>query len=137
MTRNLKAPSPIYFSATLSSTFITTKSSDILVYNNVITNKGNGYNPSNGTFVCPRDGTYLIAYSVLNKRQNTLHAYLRINGSDKIKAVARGDHTFTSAERVSIHELRKGDQVNVIVSEQGSQVFGYSFSNFAATYIPG
>ncbi|KAK3096475.1 hypothetical protein FSP39_000567, partial [Pinctada imbricata] len=124
------------FSVSLKALSITTKkANEILLFDNVITNKGNGYIASNGTFVCPKEGAYLIAFGILNRRAKFIHLNLIINGYVAIRAYTHGNNEWESAEKVTICSLNKGDQVYIEVLEQGSKIYGEHYSSFAATYI--
>ena len=55
--------SPVAFTATLSVPQSVVEG-DAVVYDNVVSNLGNSYDPNTGAFLCPSDGAYMFTWSV-------------------------------------------------------------------------
>ncbi|XP_056014772.1 uncharacterized protein LOC130052798 [Ostrea edulis] len=52
------------FYAYLSKDFISPGGHNILTFDTVITNKGNAYHPTSGTFIAPRSGLYVFTWTI-------------------------------------------------------------------------
>ena len=77
----------IGFTAAVSSTS-TSWSSGTLVFPKVITNVGNGYNPSDGVFTAPRAGVYVFFVNVQSYSTNNIYVDIVLNGSTKVRTMA-------------------------------------------------
>ena len=101
----------IAFTAGVSSSS-TTWNSGTLVFPNVITNVGNGYNPSDGVFTAPRAGLYVFFVNI-QSYTNEDYVYILLNGSKKVQAHAETDNSgsYQAGPNVSVLNLQTGDRV--------------------------
>ena len=51
-----------------------------LVFNKIITNEGNAYNPSTGAFTAPYNGYYYMSANILGRSAHDACSYMRQNG---------------------------------------------------------
>lgn len=99
----------------------------IWIYDEVVTNVGNAYNPSIKKSTLPTRGTYQFNWYILIKCPNTmLHAKLFVNGKLKARQAAtnNGNSTqwITAGSSVAL-PLNKGDVVYIMDSQYTSQPF--------------
>ena len=85
---------------------------EILLFDKVWTNIGNGYNPNTGKFTAPQSGLYQISGTVMSVPGKTLHAYLFKNDKQTVSAYASiGHNSMTSGTVNMVLKLQKGDTV--------------------------
>ena len=82
---------------------------EILLFDKVWTNIGNGYNPNTGKFTAPKGGLYQISGTVMSVPGKTLHVYLFKNNKQTVSAYAG---TGLNSGTVNyVLKLQKGDTV--------------------------
>ncbi len=121
----------IGFTATVSSSS-STWNSGTLVYDVVITNVGNGYNPSTGVFTAPTAGEYVFFVNVQSYNTLTIYVDIVLNGTIKVRTMAYTGE-FTAGPNLAVLTLQKGDRVGVKhFSGQGYYINGpiTTFSGF-------
>ncbi|KAK3093362.1 hypothetical protein FSP39_014549, partial [Pinctada imbricata] len=129
---------PIYFLAALKGTTYTTKrANEVIKFQDVIVNEGGAYNPTNGHFVVPRTGPYLISFGFLSNHAKGIGFHLDINGNLAVKSWTAKDVPYNSAERCIPYLLKKGDVVRIRVSEAGASIYGNRYTTFSAMYMKG
>ena len=67
---------------------------DILVFPHVITNNGNGYDPSTGKFTASKKGTYVFYINVNSHGSNTVYLDIVHNGASKVRAMSQGSASY-------------------------------------------
>jgi hypothetical protein len=82
---------------------------EILLFDKVWTNIGNGYNPNTGKFTAPQSGLYQISGTVMSAIGKTLHAFLFKNDKQTVSAYAGTGHNTGTVNIVL--KLQKGDTV--------------------------
>ncbi|XP_063421001.1 uncharacterized protein LOC134706203 [Mytilus trossulus] len=88
----------------------------VLKYNKIITNEGNGYNVNTGSFTCPESGMYLLYFSI-GERGDTIprgaYIYLKVNSVNVIDAVVDSYHNTQDLQggNTVIIRLKAGDVV--------------------------
>ncbi|XP_076095242.1 uncharacterized protein LOC143065509 [Mytilus galloprovincialis] len=94
----------------------------ILKYNRIITNEGNGYNVHTGSFTCPESGMYLLYFSI-GQRGDTAargaYIYLMVNSVNVIDAAVDSYHNAQDLQggNTVIIRLKAGD---VVFTEGGA-----------------
>ena len=107
----------VAFTASRSSSF--SSSIGLIIFDNVITNLGGGYNSSTGIFACPSDGAYVFTWTHMTQNGNHCYVYLNINGTiqDQLQAFAHlggFKHTaYSQPTMTGTFQLSKGDNVSV------------------------
>jgi hypothetical protein len=86
-----------------------------VIFDEVVTNNGHGYNKHTGHFLAPRDGTYYFAAIFLCVRGST-HLQMMKNDQEIGRGVGYHDHANTGVINVIVN-LKKGDVVFLRHSE--------------------
>nr|AOF79098.1 complement C1Q-like protein [Sinohyriopsis cumingii] len=104
---------PVAFSAYLSHYETHLGINQIIVYDGVLTNEGNAYNPSNGIFVCPQDGLYLLAFFTGTVNNHKTWVKLVVDNQVISNAVSEGARYEIDDQggNVAICRLNAGQQV--------------------------
>ena len=105
-----------------------------VIYDEVLTNEGNGYDDRTGVFTCPLAGTYMFVVDVLSTPATSFHiilnktmvASLHVSSGFKSK-------TYLQMSRTVVLTLKKGDHVKVInnVSAYKGTVFHGGYFGFS------
>ncbi|XP_061176741.1 uncharacterized protein LOC133185494 isoform X1 [Saccostrea echinata] len=110
----LDKPKKVGFSASVTSTSSSWKSGT-LVFPSVITNEGNGYNPSNGIFTAPVGGMYVFFVNVQSYDSQTIYADIVLNGSTKVRTMAYSysgsPDYYDAGPNMVVLNIHKGDAV--------------------------
>ena len=87
--------------------------SGTLVFPAVITNVGNGYNPSDGVFTAPRAGVYVFFVNVQSYGTQNIYVDIVLNGAIKVRAmVSQGSQEYNDAgPNLAVFSLHTGDRV--------------------------
>ena len=119
--------SNVNFYAALSQNF---KAQDeVIKYDIVLNNHGNGYDAITGIFLAPTNGIYFFQANSL-KCQNSGQLYIHMMHNEAIvSSAANLDENFESVSTSVILELKKGD--SVWVKLRIGQVYGHSPSNYS------
>ena len=90
----------------------TTWSSGTLVFPKVITNVGNGYNPSDGVFTAPLAGVYVFFVNVQGYTQSIV-ADIVLNGATKVGTLSYNSEgqTQKAGPNLAVLYLQTGDRV--------------------------
>ncbi|CAC5372270.1 C1QL [Mytilus coruscus] len=109
---------------------------EILKFDNVHLNIGEGYDPATGYFTVPKAGIYFVSSTIRSIENKHIHAFLWKNSEKLVLAYGRNWNTGSFCFPI---DLQKGDLLFVkhddglyIVNEE---VHGGSASFFAATFI--
>ena len=91
----------------------TTWSSGTLVFPKVITNVGNGYNPSDGVFTAPRAGLYVFFVNVQSYSNKIIYVEIVLNGATKVRTMAysTGSDLYDAGPNLAVLSLQTGDRV--------------------------
>ncbi|XP_062581828.1 uncharacterized protein LOC134243592 [Saccostrea cucullata] len=102
----------VVFTAVIKST-TAIGSSQTVVFPHVITNKGNAYNPSDGVFTAPINGTYVFFCSIMSEKSHNSWVKINKNGVSQVVIGARGDSksVYSAASNMISLELIKGDRI--------------------------
>ena len=102
----------IGFTAGVTSTS-TSWNSGTLVFPKVITNVGNGYNPSDGVFTAPMAGVYVFFVNVQGYSSQSIYVSIVLNGATKVRtsANAAGGDIEEAGPNLVVLSLQTGDRV--------------------------
>ena len=102
----------------------------IVIFDEVVSNNGHAYNKHTSHFTAPRDGTYYFATSFLNHSGST-HLQMMKNGQDIGRGVSYPDFQSTGSIIVIVN-LRKGDVVLLrhMVGQPADTIYGNGRSEF-------
>ncbi|XP_076874623.1 complement C1q-like protein 4 [Brachyhypopomus gauderio] len=106
--------------------------SDVLKFDDVVTNVGNYYEPSTGKFTCPLPGIYYFTYHVLMRGGDgtSMWADLKKNGQVRASAIAQdADQNYDYASNSVILHLDVGDEV--CVQLDGGKVHGGNTNKYS------
>jgi hypothetical protein len=106
---------------------------DVVKFDDVRINRGQGYNPSTGVFTAPRKGLYHISCLILGYG-NIINYQLSKNDAVYTKGYSdKGRHTSSTIS--SLVEMKKGDRVFIKHNVSGSQqIHGVHFSTFSGFF---
>lgn len=108
--------SQVVFNAEMGSSKTYQKGS-IWIYDKVVTNVGNAYNPSTGKFTAPTSGIYQFNWYTLSNPQVKSHAGLFVNGEIKARQASNnngGTNQYITAGSSMALPLNKGDEVYIM-----------------------
>jgi hypothetical protein len=101
---------PAFFAFIKPNPFTLTGINDVVKFDDVTVNRGNGYDPSTGVFTAPRKGLYHISCSIMAYSNHDVHFQLNKNDAAHTYAYANnGGHTTSTIN--AIVEMKKGDRV--------------------------
>ena len=89
----------------------TTWNSGTLIFNSVILNVGNGYNPSTGVFTPPVAGTYVFYVTAVEYIKQFLNVDIVLNSVSKVRTMGHNDAAYKTGTNMVILNLQKGDSV--------------------------
>ncbi|XP_071148680.1 complement C1q tumor necrosis factor-related protein 3-like [Mytilus edulis] len=133
--RRVSEPGKVAFMAKNSDSLVNIPGKSAVVYNTVMTNLGNGYDKSTGTFTAPSNGVYNFSWTVVTHFGKYFFTYLALNG----KLIARnytggrvGSEHISSTQK-AVLEIKKDDKVFVKVQDDliGQFMLGDSWSTFS------
>ena len=84
---------------------------DILVFPHVITNNGNGYDPSTGVFTVSKKGTYVFSVNVNAYGSNSIYLDIVHNGMSKVRTMSYDSTSYQTGTNMVVLVLNKGDSV--------------------------
>ncbi|XP_069110171.1 complement C1q-like protein 4 [Argopecten irradians] len=109
----------------------------IVVFDTIVTNYGNGYDSRHGHFTAPVSGLYAFAITILsNKNESSIHAAIIRDGH--IVGVAFGNgYEYDSATKLVVLRLQAGQMVWVehYLDRPGYQLYGNNESTFSGFLI--
>eukprot|EP00105_Crassostrea_gigas_P016460 XP_011433842.1 PREDICTED: complement C1q tumor necrosis factor-related protein 3-like [Crassostrea gigas] len=100
----------VAFTASVTSSS-STWNSGTLIFDVVITNVGNGYNPSTGVFTSPISGTYVFYVSAVEYSTQHLVIDIVLNSVSKVRVLCDNAAGFQTGTNMALLELQKGDSV--------------------------
>ena len=102
----------IGFTASVTS-HSTSWNSGTLVFSKVITNVGNGYNPSDGVFTAPRAGVYVFFVNVQGYSTQSIFVDIVLNGATKVRTMVNGGsyNVYNAGPNLAVLSLQTGDRV--------------------------
>ncbi len=100
----------VAFTASVTS-LSSTWNSGTLIFGVVITNTGNGYNPSTGVFTSPISGTYVFYVSAVGYSSQHLAIDIVLNSVSKVRVLGDITAGYQTGTNMVVLELQKGDSV--------------------------
>ena len=88
-----------------------TWNSGTLIFNSVILNVGNGYNPSTGVFTSPVAGTYVFYVTAVEYDKQFLRVDIALNSVSKVRTYSYSDAAYKTGTNMVVLNLQKGDSV--------------------------
>lgn len=94
----------IGFLAKVKSDLTNRPKGSVVIYNDVVTNEGDGYNPSTGIFTAPTEGLYSSSWTTTASANKYFFTYLDVNGNNIARNHA-GLNTvaFSASQTVVVH----------------------------------
>ena len=128
----------VCFTVRLSSSLSPSKDDlpQIIVYDSIITNKGSGFNTTDGVFTAPKAGTYLFIWNSATSGNDYCSLWLKKNGRIVgllADSIAR-DSLFDSGSMSVALELSTGDRI-WIENSNCRKLDGGSFMSFTGCKI--
>lgn len=111
----------VAFSATFPQR-ITSQNGQTLVFPNILSNVGGGYNNQDGVFTAPFDGAYAFFCKITQSSNNDdMYFQFILNGSAKTNNLVfgRSDRTHRTSSNLIILQLIHGDMVWIKMSQGG------------------
>ena len=109
-----------------------------VIYDQVLTNEGNGYDDRTGVFTCPLAGTYIFVVDVLSPPATWFHIILNKKMVASLH-VSTGfkSNTYLQMSRTVVLTLKKGDHVKVVnnVSSYTGTVFHGGYFGFSGAKL--
>ncbi|KAL3867322.1 hypothetical protein ACJMK2_044536 [Sinanodonta woodiana] len=103
----------VSFSAQVSPSINDIDPYETIVFGKVIHNEGNAYNPINGIFVAPVDGTYVF-FSNLLTLSKEFEAVLMINETIELLLYTGQPNKFANGSNMIVIHMDKGDRARMI-----------------------
>ncbi|XP_078310363.1 uncharacterized protein LOC144618362 [Crassostrea virginica] len=88
-----------------------TWNSGTLIFNSVILNIGNGYNPSTGVFTSPVAGTYVFYVTAVEYNKQFLNVDIVLNSASKVRTYSHNSAAYQTGTNMVVLNLQKGDSV--------------------------
>ena len=100
------------------------KREQVLVFDEIVINEGQGYDNHTGVFTAPLDGFYNFNIHVVSYSKSLFHLGLLHNGRQVIDVHKSGDVNYGSASNSVLVKLGKQDQVKLVSRYISSDVDG-------------
>ncbi|KAL3882718.1 hypothetical protein ACJMK2_029030 [Sinanodonta woodiana] len=126
----------IGFSATMVKGIVAVVPNEIIHFDTVLHNDGNGFNRQTGVFTCPLSGSYFFAVSLLTHPGAPTYIHLIVNGQVKANIFAYGITYSDQGSSSTIVRCEAGQDVWVSVFG-GSQLYGEYYTSFSGFYLWG
>lgn len=88
-----------------------TLNSGTLVFNQVISNIGNGYNNCTGVFSAPTTGTYVFYASAVEHNKQNLQLDIVLNSVPKVRLMGYLSAAYQTGTNMVVLPLKRGDKV--------------------------
>jgi hypothetical protein len=119
------------FYAVIRSKHLTSNKDAILVFEKVIVNEGEHYDPYDGVFVAPRKGVYLFSWTVSGYASNVIVTELVVEQNTISSADENnGGGGHPSGSMTALCKMEKGDHAWIRTTGVSSGHQLYSFDNY-------
>ncbi|CAC5375190.1 unnamed protein product [Mytilus coruscus] len=124
------------FTATLNTHPLTLSGNNVIAkFDNVILNRGDGYDPKTGKFTAPKSGLYQFSFTIMSNGGSELHMVVVKNGNSIMKLYGSKIHGATETAN-PVLELKEGDCVYLTHGVSASQqMVGHHYSHMSGYYI--
>ncbi|XP_071171047.1 complement C1q tumor necrosis factor-related protein 7-like [Mytilus edulis] len=121
----------------MKSNFANRPKGSVVIYDEVITNDGNSYNPSTGIFTGPTEGLYSFSWTTTTQANKYFFTDLTVNGNMIARNYGGHDNVNLSASQTVVVHLKKNDKVNIKVQDNyvGQFIYGDGWSSFSGFMI--
>ena len=102
----------------VSDTTTSMTKGNIVIFNEIVTNLGDGYNKDSGSFTAPVSGVY--SFSLYFMTSNTAWSYLGIYVNGESQCNVAGHSAYGVSGCSVIKEIKTGDVVNVRVANSAT-----------------
>ena len=126
---------PAFFASLVKNPYTLTGITDVVKFEDVKVNRGEGYNTSTGVFIAPRKGLYHVSCLILGADGHAVHYQLNKNDAVYTNGYSKkGAHT--SSTIISLVEMKKGDRLFIKHRISGSeQITGSHHSTFSGYFL--
>jgi len=125
----------VFFSAILTSSKAVSQN-QVLIFDQIVTSEGHGYDSHTGVFTAPLAGFYLFNIHAVSEGTKVFRLGLLHNGSRVIDVNKEGDEYYSAVSNSVLLELGKNDQVKVISWAGTSYVDGdWKSSTFSGRLV--
>ena len=136
---NPPTPPKVHFFAGVKTNNLKLSDGSKVVFNNVISQYGGGYNKADGVFTVPVTGVYLISVVLTNENPTTawLSGSLKVDSKTKAKILSENYHAdqYDQSSNISILKLWKGQKMWVEIWCITNVVVRRGFSTLAAVLL--
>nr|XP_022296813.1 complement C1q-like protein 3 [Crassostrea virginica] len=133
----MKQEKSVGFSVNVKAKELKLGAGQTVIYDEVLTNEGNGYDDRTGVFTCPLAGTYIFVIDALSPPATWLNLYLNKTMVASLHVSAgHKSNTYLQISRTVVLTLKKGDHVKVVnnVSYTGTVYHG-GYSGFSGAKL--
>ncbi|XP_048743863.2 heavy metal-binding protein HIP-like [Ostrea edulis] len=110
----------------------------IIIYDVVVTNRGNGYHRDNGIFIVPQTGVYVFTWTVVVQEAEWIDLEIVLNGSPFGSIVADTVNTASGdwdcSTGVTVKEVNAGDHVYIRTIDHRAVTIIYSGTNARTSF---
>jgi hypothetical protein len=127
---------PAFFAFLKQNPFTLRDINDVVKFEDVTVNRGQGYNPSTGVFTAPRKGLYHISCSIMAYSTSSVHYQLNKNGAAHTYGHSSSGGYISSTIN-AIVEMKKGDRVFIKHWNRSStqKITGAHHSTFSGYFM--
>ncbi|VDI65928.1 Hypothetical predicted protein [Mytilus galloprovincialis] len=137
-TKELRGQNKVGFLARFSKNQRNVHSGATLVFDNVVTNTGSGYDASTGQFVAPYEGLYYFSWTILTGTSSYFISDIFHNGNKIASNFSDGTGISTghiSASQSVMLQLAAKDRVYIKTHRTGQFRYGETWSTFSGFRI--
>ncbi|CAL1547218.1 unnamed protein product [Lymnaea stagnalis] len=108
---------------------------DTVIFDTILTNNGNAYDPETGKFTAPSSGTYLFYATILSGYNTKVETAIIVNDKEVARIYSGAHDAHGSGSNAAVVDLRSGDNVWVrLLYQGGNHVHGY-YSTFSGALL--